>query len=58
MSVIILATYGAGVATLQQSPAMLPVGAAFLPSETLVTAAGTQSVHIPDAVKCILKKPS
>ena len=34
----------------EQSPAMPPVGTAFLPQETLVTAAGTQSVYIPDFV--------
>ncbi len=29
---------------------MLPVGAANLPQESLVTAAGSQSIHIPDSV--------
>ncbi len=36
--------------TVEHSPAMLPVGAANLPQESLVTAAGSQSIHIPDSV--------
>jgi len=55
MSGNILLTYGVGFATLlssmvEHSPAMPPVGAANLPQESLVTAAGSQSIHIPDSV--------